>query len=117
VLTFLAYMLFHATRKPPSIVKSVLKGDQMGSAVLAGGHKLLQDDVAAVTNYGWAPFNQPGGQVGAGPGPGCHWTDLPAPAAAAAAARVDWGGPALPSPPLPPAPAPAPRSRCWARLT
>lgn len=72
MLTFLAYMLFHATRKPPSIVKSVLKGDQPGGVVIAGGHRLMQEDEEdVVTNYGWAPFNEPGGQVrSARPPPG-----------------------------------------------
>ncbi|KAF8069415.1 glycerol-3-phosphate transporter 1 [Scenedesmus sp. PABB004] len=54
VLTFWCYCLFHATRKPPSVVKSVLKGDrQLGKAAAA-------DDPP--TNYGWAPFNGPNGQ-------------------------------------------------------
>lgn len=60
VLTFLSYMLYHATRKPPSIVKSVLKGDQGAAPMAMGGHR-LQSEV--VTNYGWSPFNQEGGQV------------------------------------------------------
>ncbi len=54
VLTFLAYTLFHATRKPPSIVKSVLKGD-----VHSGSSKAM----LAEENYGWSPFNAENGKV------------------------------------------------------
>ena len=44
VLTFLCYAAYHASRKPPSIVKSVLHGDggtngESGSAFIAGGHR------------------------------------------------------------------------------
>lgn len=45
VLTFLCYTAFHAARKPPSIVKSVLKGNAE-----AGGAAVNAID-------GWEPFN------------------------------------------------------------
>ena len=41
LITFLVYTLYHATRKPPSIVKAVLKGDEH--------------------SVGWEPFNGPDG--------------------------------------------------------
>uniref|UniRef100_A0A7S0MY60 Major facilitator superfamily (MFS) profile domain-containing protein n=1 Tax=Pyramimonas obovata TaxID=1411642 RepID=A0A7S0MY60_9CHLO len=41
LITFLVYTLYHATRKPPSIVKAILKGDEH--------------------SVGWAPFNGPDG--------------------------------------------------------
>eukprot|EP00959_Pyramimonas_sp_CCMP1952_P371915 7788014-Pyramimonas_sp.AAC.1 len=41
LITFLVYTLYHAARKPPSIVKAVLKGDEH--------------------SVGWAPFNGPDG--------------------------------------------------------
>ncbi|KAL6221600.1 hypothetical protein ACLB2K_004996 [Fragaria x ananassa] len=47
VITFLAYASFHASRKPPSIVKSVL------------GPKLQSNSSSFDT--GWAPFNGPEG--------------------------------------------------------
>ncbi|GBF91304.1 glycerol-3-phosphate transporter [Raphidocelis subcapitata] len=60
VLTFLTYALFHATRKPPSVVKSVLKGDKQ---LLAGATaKGLLSEADVVSSYGWAPFNGPSGQ-------------------------------------------------------
>ncbi|WIA30391.1 hypothetical protein OEZ86_000477 [Tetradesmus obliquus] len=55
VVTFWCYCLFHATRKPPSVVKSVLKGDRNFSSGDAA-----DDDTTL--NYGWAPFNGPNGQ-------------------------------------------------------
>ncbi|KAI8476883.1 MAG: glycerol-3-phosphate permease-like protein [Monoraphidium minutum] len=58
VLTFLSYALFHATRKPPSVVKSVLKGDK----VVMANRALLQDGDVAIS-YGWAPFNGPNGSA------------------------------------------------------
>lgn len=58
-LTFVSYAAFHATRKPPSIVKSVLKGDHVGQSAQ------LVADVSAVdllsTADGWEPFNGPNG--------------------------------------------------------
>lgn len=60
VLTFLTYALFHATRKPPSVVKSVLKGDTMSQSakmLLADGSEAPDDSMSA----GWAPFNGPSG--------------------------------------------------------
>ncbi|KAF6252998.1 glycerol-3-phosphate permease-like protein [Scenedesmus sp. NREL 46B-D3] len=55
VVTFWCYCLFHATRKPPSVVKSVLKGDKDFSS---------KDSFEADTplNYGWGPFNGSNGQ-------------------------------------------------------
>ncbi|KAK8602080.1 hypothetical protein V6N13_058260 [Hibiscus sabdariffa] len=48
VLTFLAYASLHASRKPPSIVKSVL------------GPK-VESNSTSTTETGWAPFNGPHG--------------------------------------------------------
>jgi len=81
VLTFLCYASYHASRKPPSIVKSVLNGEGNGEALaFAGGHRravlevfgrsLLADvDKHKKKNStggggddsgaGWAPFNSP----------------------------------------------------------
>eukprot|EP00192_Tetraselmis_astigmatica_P004843 CAMPEP_0117667832 /NCGR_PEP_ID=MMETSP0804-20121206/11195_1 /TAXON_ID=1074897 /ORGANISM="Tetraselmis astigmatica, Strain CCMP880" /LENGTH=482 /DNA_ID=CAMNT_0005475621 /DNA_START=282 /DNA_END=1730 /DNA_ORIENTATION=+ len=52
VLTFIAYTAYHACRKPPSIVKSVLLGD--GSVLAVQGEPQLVE-------AGWAPFNGPNG--------------------------------------------------------
>ncbi|KIZ03834.1 hypothetical protein MNEG_4124 [Monoraphidium neglectum] len=56
VLTFFTYALFHATRKPPSVVKSVLKGDKITAA-----NKALLSDAEVASSLGWAPFNGPNG--------------------------------------------------------
>ncbi|KAK6248292.1 hypothetical protein QUC31_019857 [Theobroma cacao] len=47
ILTFLAYASFHASRKPPSIVKSIL-----GPTIQSN---------SSSTDAGWAPFNGPEG--------------------------------------------------------
>ncbi|KAE8705902.1 putative glycerol-3-phosphate transporter 1 [Hibiscus syriacus] len=47
ILTFLAYASFHASRKPPSIVKSVLEPTVQSNSTS--------------TDTGWAPFNGPEG--------------------------------------------------------
>lgn len=39
VLTFICYASYHASRKPPSIVKSVLHGDGETMGMLTGGHR------------------------------------------------------------------------------
>ena len=46
VITFLSYMMYHASRKPPSIVKSVLNPTE---------------EQRALGERGWAPFNGPDG--------------------------------------------------------
>mmetsp|Transcript_25230 Transcript_25230/g.64097 ORF Transcript_25230/g.64097 Transcript_25230/m.64097 type:complete len:498 (-) Transcript_25230:369-1862(-) len=67
-LTFLCYAGFHASRKPSSIVKSILKGDGTVTAgdgsnrMLLGGGPVVQVDLPMHMRAGWAPFNQPGGQ-------------------------------------------------------
>ncbi|EFJ50964.1 hypothetical protein VOLCADRAFT_57773, partial [Volvox carteri f. nagariensis] len=66
VLTFLCYMGYHAARKPPSIVKSVLRGSVVNSH---SGRLLLSDGGLAIaasdptTLNGWAPFNSDNGQT------------------------------------------------------
>lgn len=49
ILTFLAYASFHASRKPPSIVKSVL------------GPEIQSNSTGTGTESGWAPFDGPEG--------------------------------------------------------
>lgn len=51
-LTFLAYTLYHAARKPPSIVKSSLDPEKDVSAASAAGNL-----GAAGPAAGWPPFN------------------------------------------------------------
>ena len=76
-LTFLCYTAYHASRKPPSIVKSVLHGEQgaMGTTEIQGGHRrsLLEAVGESLladmdqnkhhhkdnTTLGWEPFNNP----------------------------------------------------------
>lgn len=48
-LTFMSYMLFHAARKPPSVVKSVLRGGEKG--------------MGKAGRQGWSPFNGKTGDV------------------------------------------------------
>lgn len=64
ILTFLSYAAYHASRKPPSIVKSVLHGSasadesEYHQAVAHRGQYLIFNE----TNHGslgWAPFNDP----------------------------------------------------------
>lgn len=50
VITFLCYAGYHASRKPPSVVKSVLKGDNSTITV-------------NVDTVGWAPFNGHNGKT------------------------------------------------------
>lgn len=52
VLTFLCYAAYHASRKPPSIVKSVLHGDGAGNGFAIGGHRrsLLEFENAVNTH-------------------------------------------------------------------
>lgn len=74
VLTFLCYAAYHASRKPPSIVKSVLNGDGSAAHSALGGHRrsalevmgrALLDDAnkhkhknsSGDSGDGWAPFN------------------------------------------------------------
>ena len=61
VLTFLCYTAYHASRKPPSIVKSVLHGDaasasEIHDAITHRGQHLGRD-AAAEDALGWRPFN------------------------------------------------------------
>eukprot|EP00193_Tetraselmis_chui_P010555 CAMPEP_0177775690 /NCGR_PEP_ID=MMETSP0491_2-20121128/14265_1 /TAXON_ID=63592 /ORGANISM="Tetraselmis chuii, Strain PLY429" /LENGTH=469 /DNA_ID=CAMNT_0019294333 /DNA_START=252 /DNA_END=1661 /DNA_ORIENTATION=- len=57
-LTFVAYAAYHACRKPPSIVKSVLLGEASKEVVDGQNLAILSDEVT-----GWAPFNGPGGKA------------------------------------------------------
>mmetsp|Transcript_37528 Transcript_37528/g.83540 ORF Transcript_37528/g.83540 Transcript_37528/m.83540 type:complete len:499 (+) Transcript_37528:190-1686(+) len=66
ILTFLCYTGYHASRKPPSIVKSVLKGDGKGHASgrsLLGGGMDVAIQLPESMRAGWAPFNGPNGQA------------------------------------------------------
>jgi len=54
VLTFIAYTAYHASRKPPSIVKSVLLGNSVEVATGGSGNESAE---------GWAPFNGPEGKA------------------------------------------------------
>ncbi|EXB79363.1 Putative glycerol-3-phosphate transporter 5 [Morus notabilis] len=61
ILTFLAYASFHASRKPPSIVKSVL-----GPKISSNSSAIEFDSSSSGSNLnsidtGWAPFNGPEG--------------------------------------------------------
>lgn len=72
VLTFLCYTAYHASRKPPSIVKSVLHGEGNGVDMMqtVGGHRSLLEVIGDsfmeennkhndTATAGWAPFNNP----------------------------------------------------------
>lgn len=61
ILTFLAYASFHASRKPPSIVKSVL-GPKIGSnsSAIEPDSSLSGSKMSSI-DAGWAPFNGPEG--------------------------------------------------------
>ena len=77
VLTFLCYMAYHASRKPPSIVKSVLHGSMtmedgsnthqrrlmeiVGGPLMdeVGRHHHQHDNSSTTDSSGWAPFNNP----------------------------------------------------------
>ncbi|KAJ1440090.1 Sugar phosphate transporter [Sesbania bispinosa] len=52
VITFLAYASFHASRKPPSIVKSVL-----GPTVASNLTQLQAPNLSSSIDSGWPPFN------------------------------------------------------------
>eukprot|EP01025_Chloroclados_australasicus_P056218 TRINITY_DN6915_c0_g2_i1.p1 TRINITY_DN6915_c0_g2~~TRINITY_DN6915_c0_g2_i1.p1 ORF type:complete len:508 (-),score=44.64 TRINITY_DN6915_c0_g2_i1:312-1835(-) len=54
LLTFFAYLFYHASRKAPSIVKSVLHGDETLS--------VEQGEQSEPDNPGWEPFNGPNGK-------------------------------------------------------
>lgn len=61
IITFFAYASFHASRKPPSIVKSVL-----GPTILVNSSSILLNSTSiesdlASNGTGWAPFNGPDG--------------------------------------------------------
>ncbi|KAK4772140.1 hypothetical protein SAY86_013915 [Trapa natans] len=61
VITFLAYASFHASRKPPSIVKSVL-GPRIDSKFTAFASDLSRVVVNSTSDdAGWAPFDGPEG--------------------------------------------------------
>lgn len=58
VLTFICYAAYHASRKPPSIVKSILHGDGDAAATAMGGHRraLLE---ASIQNRGFGIVESP----------------------------------------------------------
>ncbi|XP_022987693.1 putative glycerol-3-phosphate transporter 5 [Cucurbita maxima] len=61
IITFLAYASFHASRKPPSIVKSVLGPTiPVNSSSILLNSTLIESDLAS-NGTGWAPFNGPDG--------------------------------------------------------
>eukprot|EP00889_Picochlorum_renovo_P002464 jgi/Picre1/29494/NNA_004880.t1 len=76
VLTFLCYMSYHASRKPPSIVKSVLHGTMKDSTNMgddSNGRRLMAEIIGDAlweenkhgkhsntsAGAGWAPFDNP----------------------------------------------------------
>ncbi|GJP79295.1 hypothetical protein CLOP_g9543 [Closterium sp. NIES-67] len=71
VLTFLAYALYHASRKPPSIVKGVLDPLDTGNSVTSNPWTFYLQQLEtcpengllrAEKKAGWAPFNGKGGK-------------------------------------------------------
>lgn len=66
-LTFLCYTSYHASRKPPSIVKAVLYGSVASGNDPTAPRHLLEAGAAFIGNAtisaedaaGWAPFNDP----------------------------------------------------------
>ncbi|PSS08169.1 Glycerol-3-phosphate transporter 5 [Actinidia chinensis var. chinensis] len=62
LLTFFAYAAFHASRKPPSIVKSVLCPEiQSPLNTTAAAATTTSDRNPIEAETGWAPFNDPRG--------------------------------------------------------
>eukprot|EP00897_Mesotaenium_endlicherianum_P007371 jgi/Mesen1/6662/ME000340S05826 len=61
ILTFFAYVCFHASRKPPSIVKAVLDPDENAtldaSATAMGGQNVVNGVNRVGASGGWPPFN------------------------------------------------------------
>ena len=55
-LTFASYASFHASRKPPSIVKAVLSADWAPFSGARGPHRLGELDVAFLSSYALAMF-------------------------------------------------------------
>jgi OPA family glycerol-3-phosphate transporter-like MFS transporter 1/2 len=55
-LTFASYASFHASRKPPSIVKAVLSADWAPFTGARGPHRLGELDVAFLSSYALAMF-------------------------------------------------------------
>ncbi|CAN6208480.1 unnamed protein product [Urochloa humidicola] len=55
-LTFASYASFHASRKPPSIVKGVLSADWPPFSGARGTHRLGELDVAFLSSYALAMF-------------------------------------------------------------
>lgn len=63
VITFLAYASFHASRKPPSIVKSVLGPTiPVNSSSIFLNSTSIESDLTS-NGTGWAPFNGPDGTL------------------------------------------------------
>ncbi|XP_065850498.1 putative glycerol-3-phosphate transporter 5 [Euphorbia lathyris] len=61
IVTFLAYASFHASRKPPSIVKSVLGPNiQLNSSEIQSNNVSIES-ISSSTVTGWAPFDGPEG--------------------------------------------------------
>lgn len=68
-ITFIAYACYHASRKPTSIVKSVLYPDPkripgqypwpIGKFFIK--ENFVDNDISTLRYAGWAPFNEPGG--------------------------------------------------------
>ncbi|XP_060672941.1 putative glycerol-3-phosphate transporter 5 isoform X2 [Ziziphus jujuba] len=61
VITFLAYASFHASRKPPSIVKSVLGPNDHSNSSLTESNLNSTLLNSSSIDAGWAPFNGPRG--------------------------------------------------------
>lgn len=70
LITFIAYTCYHASRKPSSIVKSVLDPERDKSSVsnvwpignVFVREELLDSDVNRLTKKGWAPFDGKNGK-------------------------------------------------------
>ncbi|KAF4352259.1 hypothetical protein F8388_003656 [Cannabis sativa] len=61
ILTFIAYASFHASRKPPSIVKSVLGPNINSNSSTTDSTVNLAESNSSSIDTGWAPFDGPEG--------------------------------------------------------
>ena len=61
ILTFLAYASFHASRKPPSIVRSVLGPKINSNSTIVESNLNLGESNSSSIDTGWAPFDGPEG--------------------------------------------------------
>ncbi|PON46138.1 Sugar phosphate transporter [Parasponia andersonii] len=61
IITFLAYASFHASRKPPSIVKSVLGPKISSNSTSVESNLNSGESNSSLVDMGWAPFDGPEG--------------------------------------------------------